>query len=508
MNNIIIILILSFFLGILSSFSLPPYNFIILNFFTFPTLLYLIINYYKKKFFYFSVGWIFGFGYFLSNIYWITNSLTFDENLKPLIPVTIIVIPLFLGLFYGLAAYIITFIKLEKNFSSILIFSVSFSCIEFLRGFIFGGFPWNLIVYSWTDYLNSIQILSIIGTYSFNLISTTIFLLPLLIYYKKNLRFKVLLLTILAVLLISNHFYGYYKIKKDEQFISKLENFKIKIVSPTISINRFFEPNNEEVLIKELIQLSAPNPSEKTIFVFPEGALAGVNFDKLTDFSKIFSESYTSQHIIIMGINIEEKVNNSKKIFNSMIVVDSNLNLISEYRKINLVPFGEFLPFEKFLKKIGLKKIGYGYESFSSGSERNILRINENFSFIPLICYEIIYSGKINLKDENSNFIINISEDGWFGNTIGPHQHFSHTIFRAIEEGKNLVRSVNNGISAYIDSNGIIVSKLKSSKKGVIEVENYKKFNETLFSKFGNKIFFYILIFYIILILYLKRREL
>ena len=136
------------------------------------------------------------------------------------------------------------------------------------------------------------------------------------------------------------------------------------------------------------------------------------------------------------------------------------------------------------------------------------MRINENFSFIPLICYEIIYSGKINLKDENSNFIINISEDGWFGNTIGPHQHFSHTIFRAIEEGKNLVRSVNNGISAYIDSNGIIVSKLKSSKKGVIEVENYKKFNETLFSKFGNKIFFYILIFYIILILYLKRREL
>ncbi len=508
MNNKIIILILSFFLGILSSFSLPPYNFIVLNFFTFPIFLDLIINNYKKKFFSLCIGWIFGFGYFLSNIYWITNSLTFDENLKALIPIAAIIIPLFLGFFYGLAILIISFFKLERNFTSILIFSVSFSCIEFLRGFILGGFPWNMIVYSWTKYINSIQILSFIGTYSFNLISITVFLLPLMIFYKKNLKHKIFILITLVIVLLTNHFYGYHKIKKDEKLISNLENFKLKIISPKISIKRFFEPNNEEILVKELIKLSAPNPSEKTIFIFPEGALAGVSFDKLKNFRKIFSESYTNQHIIIMGINIEEKLDNTNKIFNSMIVVDNNLNLISKYKKINLVPFGEFLPFEKFLKKFGLKKIGYGYESFSSGDERTIIRLNKNFSFIPLICYEIIYSGKINLKNENSSFIVNISEDGWFGNTIGPYQHFSHTIFRAIEEGKNIIRSVNNGISAYIDSNGVVVSKLKSTKKGVIEVENYKKFNETLFSKFGNNIFFCISIFYIIVILYLKRREL
>ena len=191
-----------------------------------------------------------------------------------------------------------------------------------------------------------------------------------------------------------------------------------------------------------------------------------------------------------------------------MVVLDNKLNLISEYNKIKLVPFGEFLPFENFFKKIGLKKIGYGYKSFSAGNERKSTSFGfNNFNFIPLICYEIIYSGKISLKSDDTNFIINISEDGWFGDSIGPHQHFSHTIFRAIEEGKNIIRSANNGISAYIDSNGIVISKLESTKKGVIEINNYKKFNETLFSKFGNKLFFYILLFYIGLIFFIKRWE-
>ena len=178
------------------------------------------------------------------------------------------------------------------------------------------------------------------------------------------------------------------------------------------------------------------------------------------------------------------------------------------YNKIKLVPFGEFLPFEKFFKKIGLKKISYGYESFSAGNDRNLIFLDDkNFNFIPLICYEIIYSGKINLKSDKTNFIINISEDGWFGNSIGPYQHFSHSIFRAIEEGKNIIRASNNGISAYIDSNGIIIDKLESTHKGVIEISNYKNSKRTFFSKFGNKIFFYFILIYISLFFLIYKRK-
>ena len=501
--------VIPFLLGLFTSFSLPPYNFLIINFITFPTLLFfLIYNYKKSKWISFKIGWLFGFGYFISNLYWITNSLTFEEIFKPLIPFALIIIPLFLGIFYGLGTLICSFFNLKKNFSTVLIFSVIFSLIEFIRGFVLGGFPWNIIVYSWTNYLNSIQILSLIGTYSFNLISITIFLLPFLFLFQKERKIKIFIFLFLLFILISNAFYGYKKIKNDEKFYSEFKDFKIKIISPKISIDRFFEVNNEGVIIEELIELSNPNISHNTIFIFPEGALAGVNLNKLKSFKEIFLKKYSDKHIIIMGINTEEEIGNSSKIYNSMVILDNNLNLISEYNKIKLVPFGEFLPFENFFKKIGLKKVSYGYESFSAGNKRKSISLGfDNLNSIPLICYEIIYSGKISLESGKTNFIINISEDGWFGDSIGPHQHFSHTIFRAIEEGKNIIRSANNGISAYIDSNGLVISKIESNKKGVIEINNYKKFSETLFSKFGNKIFFYIVLIYVGLIFFIKRWE-
>tara|TARA_Y100000590_G_scaffold296888_1_gene334530 strand:- start:137 stop:1069 length:933 start_codon:yes stop_codon:yes gene_type:complete len=308
--------------------------------------------------------------------------------------------------------------------------------------------------------------------------------------------------------LLLNHFYGYQKIKNDEKLYTQFDDLKIKIISPKISIERFFQTNNEGIIIEELIELSDPDILYNTIFIFPEGALAGVSFNHLKNYKEIFLKKYSRKHIIIMGINTKKIIDNSSNVYNSMVVLDNKLNLINEYNKIKLVPFGEFLPFENFFKKFGLKKISYGYESFSTGSDRKLISLaNINFSFIPLICYEIIYSGKINLKSDKTNFIINISEDGWFGDSIGPNQHFSHTIFRAIEEGKNIIRSANNGVSAYIDSNGIIISKIESTKKGVIEINEYKKFNETLFSKFGNKIFFYIIIIYIGLIFFLNNRE-
>ena len=218
---------------------------------------------------------------FFSNIYWIVYSLTFEDIFKPLIPIALILIPSFLGLFYGIITLAASRLKLEKNFSSILIFSLLFAVVEFIRGFVLGGFPWNLIVYSWTSYLDSLQILSLIGTYSFNLISITIFLLPTVIFFKKNLKFKLISFIFLLVILASNHFYGYQKIKNSEKLYTEFKDFKIKLISPKISIERFFQPNNEEAIIEELIELSNPNISHNTVFIFPEGALAGVNLDQL-----------------------------------------------------------------------------------------------------------------------------------------------------------------------------------------------------------------------------------
>ena len=392
------------------------------------------------------------------------------------------------------------FFQIRKKFFFNINFFIFFALIEYLRSFILGGFPWNLIAYSFTDYLHFIQILSFIGTYTFNLLCITLFLLPSLIFFKFKKKKKIFLLLFSVLLICTNFFYGSSIIKKHEEIEKKNLNFVIKVVSPKIDINRFFLNEAPEEIIIDLIKLSKPNKLEETLFVFPEGVLSNVYLQDLNNFSHIFSENFSEKHKIVLGINSYE----NSKIFNSLVVLDKNLNLLAKYKKNKLVPFGEYLPYQDLLSNFGLKKITKGYQSFSSSNERKVINLN-NFNFIPLICYEIIYSGNINKSDKDFDFIINISEDGWFGDSVGPHQHFSHSIFRSIEEGKNLIRSANNGISAHIDASGKIISKVESTQEGFLEVKNFKKTNKTIFNSIGNKIFFYFLIFYIILIFFLRK---
>ena len=208
----------------------------------------------------------------------------------------------------------------------------------------------------------------------------------------------------------------------------------------------------------------------------------------------------TDNSKIILGITSYD----GDKILNSLALYNKEFVIKDKYDKNKLVPFGEFLPFEKFLRKFGLKKITYGYKSFSSSNERNIINVN-SISILPLICYEIIFSGQLNLDKSDYDFILNISEDGWFGDSIGPIQHFSHSVFRSIEEGKDVLRVANNGITAHISSNGKIIKKLNTTEKGSIEINSVSMVFSTFFSIHGNKIFFCLVFFYISLIFFLKK---
>ena len=500
LENKVYLFLICLILGILTSFSLPPYNLFFINFLTLPVLLYILINYVNKKNISFFVGWVFGFGYFISNLYWITNSLTFEVNFKYIIPFALILIPLFLGIFYGLVTFLCNFFNLKNKISSILIFSIIFGGIEFLRSFIFGGFPWNFVVFSLSNNLYSLQILSYIGTYSLNLLSITIFLLPVIIFFKyKNLT-KIIIFSFSLILVVINSLYGKLIIKNFGK--KKYDNLSsiIRVVSPNIPIERFLTNQDTERNIKELISLSDPHNLNKTIFIYPEGIITSIYLKDLKFFKHIFKENYNINHRLILGINSI----NQNKIYNSLIVLNNHLELLYKYNKNKLVPFGEFLPFENFLKRTGLKKITQGYQSFSPHNKREVLEIDK-LKFIPLICYEIIYSGKINPNNNHYDFILNISEDGWFGNSIGPKQHLTHSIFRSIEEGKNVIRSTNNGISAFVNPKGQIIKQI--SEKGYFDVNKIKRVNKTHFAKHGNKIFFYFVLIYTTFIVILKIRE-
>ena len=499
-NNKFSIIITLFILGTLSSFSLPPYNFFFLNFFIFPILFYIFVKTLNRNILSnFLIGWLYGFGYFLSNLYWISNSLKFDENFENLIIVSILVIPILLSLFYGLFSYSLKFFNFNMNFSSILIFSLSLSIVEYLRGTIFGGFPWNLISFSIIDLTSSLQILSLIGTYSLNLLVITFYCLPIVIFF--NTRKIIKFTTLLSVLLIFliNFYYGHNRIEQIERTEKKVMSPPIKLISPKFNIERFFVEEAIDYKINELLKIGHPL-NKDFLLIYPEGITNTDELNKLKSNINKISHQLTDDSKIILGITSYD----DDKILNSLILYNKEFVIKDKYDKNKLVPFGEFLPFEKFLSKFGLKKITYGYKSFSSSKERNIINVN-SISILPLICYEIIFSGQLNIDKSDYDFILNISEDGWFGDSIGPIQHFSHSVFRSIEEGKDVLRVANNGITAHVSSNGKIIKKLNTTEKGSIEINSVSKVFPTFFSIYGNKIFFCLVFFYISLIFFLKK---
>ena len=500
LNKKTILIIILLLLGIISSFSLPPYNYFFVNFITFPFLFYILANNFNKNSLNnFFIGWIYGFGFFLSNLYWISNSLKFDENFKNLIIISIVFIPLLLSLFYGVFSYFLKFFSLKMDFSSILIFSLMLSIIEFIRGTIFGGFPWNLISFSIVEYISSLQILSFIGTYSLNLLVITFYTLPIMILFniKRIQKFTILLSAFLILLL--NIYFGNYRIERIEQVEKKIISPSIKLISPKFNIERFFIKEPIEKKMNELIRIGYPL-NEDFVLIYPEGISDMAELDQLGKNFNEISSQLTNKSKIILGMTFDD----GEKIYNSLGVFNNKFILEDKYNKNKLVPFGEYLPFEKFLTKFGLKKITYGYRSFSSSNERNIIKVN-SISMLPLICYEIIFSGKLNTTKSDYDLILNISEDGWFGNTIGPIQHFSHSIFRAVEEGKDVLRVANNGITAHVSLNGKVNKKLSTTEKGSIEIDSVSRVFPTFFSIYGNKIFFCLVFFYISLIFFLKK---
>ena len=493
----------------MSSYSLPPYNYFVINFITFSLFFIFIFN--KKKNMlnntsFFQYGWCFGFGYFLFSLYWVAISLTFDPSFRILIPFAIILLPAFLAIFYGLISYLFSILFSKNIISSFFIFSILFGSIEYLRGFVLTGFPWNLISFSFSSNIYFIQILSIIGTYSFNLICISLFTLPALFFLRKS---KKEILICLFFILLSTSFFIFGKIKNDN--FNSLENveksYLIKAISPNISIDRFYSNKDEVKIINELITLSAPSKTKPTIYIWPEGIISDSHLKEMIEYRSLFLDNFGEDDLIIMGLNSIDKESDKKMYFNSMVIFNNKLNVLAKYDKVNLVPFGEFIPFESILGLIGLKTITNSYQSFSRGKSRSSLNITNdkiNLKLLPLICYEIIYSGRLS-KDSDYDYIINISEDGWFGNSIGPEQHFSHSVFRSVENGKYVIRSTNNGVSAIINPIGIVEQKVEFGSTGNVELSKVRLVESTIFTVYGNKIFLMLILIYIFFIFSFNR---
>ena len=264
----------------------------------------------------------------------------------------------------------------------------------------------------------------------------------------------------------------------------------VKVISPNFDLKYNTSIQEIENKFRKLVRFSEPNPKKDTLFIWPEGSFTGYSYNDIYEFKDLIEKNFNNNHLILFGINTLNK--ETGNYFNSLVVVDHKFKIIEQYNKKKLVPFGEFIPFEQFLSKFGLKKITQGYGSFSKGkSQANLIIKNANI--LPLICYEIIFTELVQKSTNKTNLIINISEDGWFGKSIGPYQHFAKAIFRSIESDTFLIRSANQGVSAIINNKGKVIKKLNTNEEGNIEMNI-----PLILSKYKNKndlIFFYSFIY-------------
>ena len=510
-NRLLILYITPILLGLLTVFSFQPFNISLINFLILPIFFFLTayINKkskstfrkkpYKKNLFIF--GTLFGFGFYVSGVSWITNSLTFDETFKILIPFALVLIPLFLSLFLGFTILLVG-PYLSYNFSSIFIFSGAISLSDFLRAKLFTGFPWNLWAYSFSWSLETIQIINLIGLFAFNLIIITIFTLPAFLFFNIE-HIKKIVISIISIILISGlYIYGSFEINKNENFLRSVnKKINVKIVSPNFKLTYGLDVKQTKERLKKLIRYSEPDLNKKTLFIWPEGVFSGYSYNDILIYKNLFNKKFSKDHHIIFGVNKLDK--NTGLFYNSLLLVNNKLEIIQQYNKQKLVPFGEFLPFENLLNSFGLKKITEGHGSFQKGIKQSNIKM-EQLNILPLICYEIIFTKFIQDASFNTNLIINISEDGWFGDSIGPNQHYAKSIFRAIEKGTFLLRSANKGISAILNNKGVTIKQLNRNEAGNIEME------VPLINSKNNKndlIFFILLITYLIIFNYKKKYE-
>ena len=510
-NRFLILYLVPFTIGLLTVFSFQPFNITFINFLILPIFFYLTVYINKKSKSTFRkkpyrknlliFGIFFGFGFYLSGVSWITNSLTFDDNFRILIPFAFVLIPLFLSLFVGFTILLVGPF-LNFNISSIFIFSGAISFSDFLRAKILTGFPWNVWAYSLSWSTEILQILNLIGLYAFNLITVTLFTLPAILFFKVSIMKKTFVFATSSVLILIIYILGSYEINKNENNLKAVDKkVNVKIISPNFKLEYGLNMNQIEEKLKKIIRYSDPIRDKKTLFIWPEGVFSGYSYDDIVVFKNLINKNFSKKHHIIFGINKLDI--NTGQFFNSLLLVNNEFEIIKQYNKQKLVPFGEFLPFKKLFNIFGLKKITEGHGSFLKGKEKGNIKI-ENLNILPLICYEIIFTKLIQEANLNTNLIVNISEDGWFGKTIGPNQHYAKAIFRAIENGTFLLRSANKGISAIIDNKGQTIKELNQNEAGSIE------FLVPLIKSNNNKndlIFFVLLITYLSIFKFYKNKK-
>lgn len=430
----------------------------------------------------FAIGWCAGVGYFSLSMLWLVEPFFVEpEKHAILAPFALVAMSGGLALFWGAA------FAFSKQFGAglgryIIGLAVAWAAAEYLRSVVFTGFPWGLLGYTWIE-TPIAQWGSVVGPYGLTFLTVFGGLLML------SMPSKRFMAPVLTALFFGALFAGGLWRTPNAQ-ITQDTNIRVRLIQPNAPQHRKWNPDWVGVFFRRALELtSSPAGEAVDLVIWPETAVPFALQDNVADL-QILSDAAGPRAHIIAGIRRFE----GKKLYNSMVHLDQKGGLVAVYDKSHLVPFGEYVPFSEYLLGLGLRGMAANLQGFSSGAGPEIIAAYGLPSYLAMICYEAIFPSFAHTGDDRPEFLMHITNDAWFGDTIGPYQHLVQVRFRAIEQGLPAARSANTGISAVIDPYGRIVSRLKLNEAGVLDADLPVPLAPTLYARNGNLPFLIILV--------------
>lgn len=470
--------LVAFLAGGAAALSHPPFDFFAICFISFPVLVWLLDSaaaqagegWLRRSLKSFSIGWLFGFGYFAAGLWWTGNALLVEADLFAwALPLAVFGLPAALAIFYG-AATLIARMLWSDGIARIAALAFSFGVAEWLRTVVLTGFPWNAIGQAAMPIPLLMQSVSVTGMIGMNALAVFVFAAPAALAARQGARIA---MAIAAGLMALHVGFGAWRLQSADPAPETL--VQVRIVQPSISQTQKWDAQMRDRIFATYLEMSARPPTEEgaapQLIVWPETAVPFIlseRPDALTAFADLLQDGQT---LLAGAVRLEGSGSDQpSRYYNSVVALNPEGEIYDAGDKIRLVPFGEYLPLSEWLTRIGLQRLVHSVSDFSPGAQRRSIETTQGVRVLPFICYEIIFPGIAGYGTADTDVLLNITNDAWFGDTPGPYQHFRQAQIRAVEAGLPLIRAANNGISGVIDAYGRVKDAFGINTVGVMDV--------------------------------------
>jgi apolipoprotein N-acyltransferase len=485
--------------GAVSALAMAPFNAWPVLFLTFPVVVWLIDGAAAGRFrgvpAAAMTGFWFGLGYFVPGLYWIGYAFLVDASTFAwLLPFAVLGLPAYLALFPALGFAAARLIWTRDPFR-ILALAISLTASEWLRGHVLTGFPWNSFGYALAEPLALAQTASLIGLWGMTLLAVAIFASPAVLIDGKRRGAAVWGTPVAAlVMLVAMGLFG--SIRLAQHPTALVADVKLRIMQPNLQQDVKFNYSAKAEVMRKYLTLSdrASGPQstgvrDTNILIWPESAFPFFLTREADAMAQIAALLPSGTVLITGSVRAPDLPRNARitHAYNSIYVIDHDGSVLAVYDKLHLVPFGEYLPFQHLMEQLGFEQLTRQQGGFIPGTTRRNLDVPHAPRALPLICYEAIFPGDAtDANNERPGWIINLTNDGWFGISTGPYQHLQQARWRAIEQGLPVVRAANTGISAVIDPLGRIVTRLDLGIEGVLDSSLPAAIPPTVYARSGD----------------------